>query len=469
VWIGGLPAQQIRSADRSFLIPKQSGPAQLHLVTTHYIDVKKRTVVLAGARLVVLKGPDRGRALRITKELISIGTAPSCDLVLTDDTVSAHHLSVRVLQDSYLATDLESTNGTFAGGCRIRSADLQTGDTIDVGRTRVRLEPVAEATELPLSQSTRFGRLLGRSAESRRLFALLEAVAAQDVTVLLVGETGTGKDLAAQAIHETSARAEKPFVVVDCSAISPALIEAELFGHERGAFTGADRSRDGAFLEADGGTIFFDEISKLPFDMQPKLLRALENREVRPLGAARPSAFDARVIAASDSDLRVAVNRGTFRADLLYRLNVVTIAMPPLRERPDDIPLLANHFYQELTRVADAVLPLAKLTSLLQHTWPGNVRELRNAVDQWVTLSGLALEPEVDDAPESYRAARARAVAAFERRFLWPLMVKADGNVSLAARLASMDRVNLIKLLRKHGLVARAVAGSAQVRAPRES
>jgi two-component system, NtrC family, response regulator GlrR len=433
-------------------------------MATNYLKVNKRALVLAGARLVVLKGPDRGRAVRLDKELTTVGSAPSCDLALTDDTVSGHHLSVRVLQDSYLATDLESTNGTFADRYRIQSVHLQPGDTLALGTTRVRLEAVPDSTELPLSDSTSFGKLLGRSAESRRLFALLETVAGQDVTVLLVGETGTGKDLAAQAIHEASPRADKPFVVVDCSAITAPLMEAELFGHERGAFTGAERRREGAFLEAHGGTVFLDEIAKLPYDMQPKLLRALENREVRALGASKPSAFDVRVIAASDSDLRVAVNRGTFRGDLYYRLNVVTIPLPPLRERPDDIPVLANHFYRELTRDPEAMLPLAKMSSFLQHAWPGNVRELRNAVDRWVALS--TLEPA--DAPvagsgEPYRAARARALGVFERQFLWPLMVKAEGNVSQAARLASMDRVNLIKLLRKHGLVARNLAASARI------
>jgi DNA-binding NtrC family response regulator len=438
-------------------------------MATNYIQAKKRALLLAGARLVVLKGPDRGRAVRIGKEVTVVGTAPSCDLVLTDDTVSGHHLSVRVLQDSYLATDLESTNGTLAGRYRIGAAHLQPGDTLDLGRTRVRIESLAEPTELPLSDATTFGKLLGRSAESRRLFSLLETIAGQDVTVLLVGETGTGKDLAAQAIHEASSRADKPFVVVDCSAITAPLMEAELFGHERGAFTGAERRREGAFLEAHGGTIFLDEIAKLPYDMQPKLLRALENREVRPLGGSRPNAFDVRVIAASDTDLRVAVNRGTFRGDLFYRLNVVTIPLPPLRERPDDIPLLANHFYREMTRDPEAVLPLARMSSFLQQAWPGNVRELRNAVERWVALSGLdRAEPAVASSGESYRAARARALGVFERQFLWPLMVEARGNVSLAARLASMDRVNLIKLLRKHGLVPRTVAEAGRTRAAGE-
>ena len=384
-----------------------------------------------------------------------MGTAASNDLVLTDDAVSQHHLSIRVLAGSYLATDLESTNGTIVAKHRIEALHLVPGDVIEIGETRVRLEEAPDATELPLSDATAFGRLIGRSADSRRLFAILETVARRDTTVLLVGETGTGKDLAAQAIHDGSTRADKPFVVVDCSAIPAGLMESELFGFERGAFTGAERRRDGALVEADGGTVFFDEIAKLPYDMQPKLLRALENREVRPLGSNKSVRFDVRVIAASDRDLGVAVNRGAFREDLFYRLNVIAVRMPPLRDRPDDIALLANHFYREFSQDEAAVLSPEKMKPLLHHAWPGNVRELRNAIEQMVALSELGdgaegrLEPA--EASLSYREARAKAQSAFERAFLWPLMARAEGNVSQAARLAKMDRVNLIKLLRKHG------------------
>jgi DNA-binding NtrC family response regulator len=430
-------------------------------LATHNLEVKKRALALSGGRLLVLRGPDRGRALRIDREVVCVGTANSCDFVLTDPTISAHHLSLRVLPGSYLATDLESTNGLFAGGYRVAAVHLQPGDVFDLGRTRIRLEPLPQGTELPISDSVQFGRLIGRSAESRRLFALLEAVARQDSTVLLVGETGTGKDLAAQGIHEAGSRAAHPFVVVDCAAIPPSLMEAELFGHERGAFTGADRRREGAFLEAHHGTIFLDEIARLPYDMQPKLLRALENREVRPLGASKPLPFDVRVIAASDSDLRVAVNRGVFRQDLFYRLNVVSIRLPPLRERPEDIPLLANHLYREILGDDLALFPVDKMNAFLLHSWPGNVRELRNAVEQCVVLSDVGEDADAVDPPggvQSYRMARAKALSVFERQYLWSLVMKANGNISEAARLGNMDRVNLSKLLRKHGIFPQVVA-----------
>jgi two-component system, NtrC family, response regulator GlrR len=284
----------------------------------------------------------------------------------------------------------------------------------------------------------------------------------------LCGETGTGKDLAAQAIHDASPRADKPFVVVDCSSIPAGLVEAELFGHEQGAFPGADRHRPGALLEAHGGTVFFDEIGKLPFDLQPKLLRALENRQVRPLGASKPVNVDVRVVVASDRDLRLAVNRGAFREDLFYRLNVVNVQLPPLRERPDDIPLLATHFYRELTGDGEGRLPREQLDALVRHDWPGNVRELRNTIEQMVALAGVAEVPAAGGANAaslsstpvlpSYKQAKAKAASEFERRYLVPLLGATRGNVSEAARMARMDRVNLIKLLRKHNITPTAAA-----------
>jgi DNA-binding NtrC family response regulator len=272
-----------------------------------------------------------------------------------------------------------------------------------------------------------------------------------------MGETGTGKDLAAESIHEASARAEKPFVVVDCGAIAPSLFESELFGHERGAFTGADTRRVGALAEANGGTLFLDEVAKLPLELQPKLLRALDKHEIRPIGSSRTLNVDVRVIAASDRNLRVEVNEGRFREDLFYRLNVVCVRMPPLRERSDDVPLLAHHFLRQFTRDPAAELPAKELEALIHYPWPGNVRELRNHIEQMAALShrsevgrdnGLVVEPE----PETYKEARTQVTDAFERRFLSALMLRANGNARQAARLAGMDRGNLMKLLRKHDL-----------------
>jgi transcriptional regulator with GAF, ATPase, and Fis domain len=411
---------------------------------------------MAGARVVVQRGPDKGRSLKLEREEVVIGTAPSCDLVLTDRTVSRNHLSIRVLGDGYLATDLESTNGTRIEDRRIRTAFLEPGDRFDLGGSRLKLEPLKGRVELSLSEDHSFGALLGRSVVARRLFAQLAAVAPESINVLLLGETGSGKDLAAEAIHQASPRARGPFIAVDCGALASGVLESELFGHVRGAFTDAHSDRVGAFAAAHGGTLFLDEIGELALDLQPKLLRAIERRVVRPVGGD-PLEVDVRLIAATNRDLRLEVNRGTFREDLFYRLSTFPIRVPPLRERADDIPLLAEHFRRLLTHDADGAFPREWIESLLAQSWPGNVRELRNRVERAVVTERIgtgmfALEPE---ATPAFVQAKTAAVDAFERQFLTALMLRAGGNQSEAARVADMDRVYLGKLLRKHGLHAK--------------
>jgi transcriptional regulator with GAF, ATPase, and Fis domain len=403
-------------------------------------------------RLVVLRGPDRGHALRIDREEIVVGTAASVDLKLTDPTVSRHHATLRMTEHGILVTDLDSTNGTRVDRRRIRAAYTEPGDAIDVGSTRMRVELQRGRVELPLSGATRFGPLLGRSIAARRLFSLLEQVAAADVTVLLLGESGVGKDLAAQALHEAGPRAAGPFVVFDCGAATASAIESELFGHERGALPGAVDRRNGAFQEAHGGTLFLDEVGELPRELQSKLLRAIDRREVRPVGSDKPLALDVRIIAATNRDLKRDVNSGVFREDLFYRLNAFPIVVPPLRERADDIPLLADHFWRTFIGDDGVGIPASLLPELAEHSWPGNVRELRHRVEQLALLRPREATEPPGPPRASYREAKAKALDAFEVGFLAELLARASGNVSEAARLASMDRVHLSKLLRKHGL-----------------
>jgi transcriptional regulator with GAF, ATPase, and Fis domain len=314
----------------------------------------------------------------------------------------------------------------------------------------------------------------------REIFALLEKVAPTEATVLIQGETGTGKDLVATAIHEVSRRAKGPFVVVDCAAMPPNLMEDELFGHERGAYTGAVSARPGAFELAHGGTLFLDEIGELPLALQPKLLRVLENRTVRRLGGSDSVAVDVRLIAATNRELQREVNRNTFREDLFFRLNVIRIDLPPLRERPEDIGLLARSYVRRLlNRLPDAsvddYLPLAARETLKTYPWPGNVRELQNHIQRVVTLSDPELRPgtgagpggvprpmgpetgtEAEPGPRldlPFRAAKEKCVDRFERSYLKALLSEAQGNISEASRRGQMDRAHLYKLLRKHGLL----------------
>jgi DNA-binding NtrC family response regulator len=423
--------------------------------STSIFQVKAADVVsMPGARLLVLRGPDKGRALRLDKEEVVIGSAPSADLQLTDETVSRSHCALRLTPQGWLLSDLDSTNGTRVDDRRIRSVYLALGDKIDVGKTRLRLEGERKTVELAISTEQSFGELKGASIAMRRIFALLARVAPQDVTVLLLGESGTGKDAAAVALHEASPRAQGPLMILDCGAVAPGLLESELFGHERGAFTGAVAPRLGAFREAHKGTLFLDEIGELPKDLQPKLLRALEAREVRPLGGAKLFPVDVRIIAATNRDLKLDVNRGLFREDLFYRLNVVSLRMPALRERPEDVPLLATHFWRLFTGDARAELPEEMLEPLLQHAWPGNVRELRNRMERAAAL-GHKLEitgARPASAERPFHDAKAEVVDAFERSYLAALLQRTDGNQSEAARRAQLDRVHLTRLLKKHGL-----------------
>jgi DNA-binding NtrC family response regulator len=306
-----------------------------------------------------------------------------------------------------------------------------------------------------------FGAVLGVSSAMRRIFAALPRVAASELTVLLEGETGTGKTLIAEAIHRASARATGPFSVVDCSAIPPTLIETELFGHVKGAFTGAHAGRAGAFEAAAGGTVFLDEVGELPLEMQPKLLRALEERAVKRIGSVESCRLDVRVIAATNRDLRREVDRGAFRADLFYRLHVLPIRVPPLRERPEDIAALAAHFYRQVAPRPEEGPPSELLSSLCAQPWPGNVRELRSAVERAVLMRDVALwDPtqaaalaKGEDAPLAslpFRVAKERAVKEWERGYLKGLVASTGGNLSAAARLARMDRNHLRELLLKH-------------------
>lgn len=431
---------------------------------TLHIQPRSKELRLEGFFISVLEGPDAGASIRARTSEVSVGTAAANDLVLTDPTVSRHHFSVTATPEGLYLRDLGSSNGTTIGAVRIQSAFLDGEVRVRVGRTTLRIDVSDDDICEVLSPEDRFGTLIGSSSAMRRIFAALPRLAQSESTVLLEGETGTGKGVLAAAIHEASTRAAKPFVVLDCAAIAPTLIESELFGHVKGSFTGATGDRAGAFEQANGGTIFIDEIGELPLDMQPKLLRVLEERTVKRVGGNQRIKIDARVIAATNRDLRMEVNRNAFRADLFYRLNVVRIQIPPLRERTGDIEKLARHFYSEL--VPDKPISDGLLDYLRRQPWPGNVRELRAAVERAILFDDptlLALdqpanaeakthEEDVFDARLSFRMAKQRAADRWEKEYMKALMAAAKDNLSEAARIAKMDRSHLRTLLRKYGL-----------------
>ncbi|HKA88389.1 MAG TPA: sigma 54-interacting transcriptional regulator [Haliangiales bacterium] len=415
-----------------------------------------------GFRLTLVEGAGLRRPWTSTGARSSLGSHPSNDLVLRDPTVSRFHCELVAGPDGVRVRDLDSRNGTFVEGVRVRDALVEPGRLLRLGRLALRLEVAAKPSSVKVSDKTRFGALVGASPAMRAVFAVLERAADSEATVLLEGETGTGKGAAAEALHSASARRDRPFLVVDCGAVPGTLLDSELFGHEKGAFTGADTRRIGAFEEASGGTIFLDEIGELPGDMQPKLLRALENREIRRLGQNVFRPVDVRVIAATNRDLRGAVNEGKFRADLYYRLAVVRVTLPPLRDHLADIPLVVEQLLSGLAPAPAQQAPLldaAFLASLQAHPWPGNIRELRNYLERCLILDAAPPvgegsgpgDAEPDDTL-TFPEARRRALDAFERRYLEALLRRHDGKVAAAARAAGIARVYFYRLLAKHGI-----------------
>ena len=444
-----------------------------HTHRTRLVGEQQRAIHLRQCKLVVLKGNQRGREFVIAGDVIRIGKADGNDLVLSEDTVSRVHCEILRDARGHLLRDLGSTNGTFLDGAEVREAYVRAGSVITVGTVQIKFQPFEERIEILPSEVERLGGLVGRSLVMREIFGLLERVAPTEATVLLEGETGTGKDLVARTIHSLSRRREGPFIVVDCGAVASTLIESELFGHEKGAYTGATSTRQGAFELADGGTIFLDELGELSLDLQPKLLRVLEQREIRRVGGNRTIRIDIRVIAATKQDLKQEVAKGKFREDLFFRLSVVPIYVPPLRQRKEDLPLLVDEFATKLGG-GELRVPPEALDGLMAHDWPGNVRELRNVLERGLYLS-KQLGPDAfklvnvsgmvqsrptarEAAPvefnpgESYRGNKERWNDEFEKRYLQWLLVRSEGNISKAAREADMDRKYLHKLIKKHNL-----------------
>jgi transcriptional regulator with GAF, ATPase, and Fis domain len=448
------------------MIPRDDGGADVE-VATRAVQTPETSV---GIQALVLSGKSKGTSLRVGERL-RIGKAPDNELVLLDDTVSRHHCELLRAEGGVLVRDLGSTNGTRVQGAKVSEAVVQPGAVLQVGEVEIVLRATVRSIEVMPSDKTSFGAVIGQSLAMRSIFGILERIAPTEATVLLEGETGTGKDVLARAIWHESTRAQGPFVVVDCGAVSYSLLESELFGHERGAFTGAIASRQGAFELAEGGTVFLDEIGELPLDVQPKLLRVLETKEFRRVGGNRTMRSNVRVVVATKRNLQREVLGGKFREDLYFRLAVVPITVPPLRTRREDIPALVNSILK--TNGGGLAVSDETMQGLVAHDWPGNVRELRNVLDRSMYLARAAGQTELSlvtlptsgastgaaaieafqfEAGKTYRETRARYDAEFERRFVKWLLGRHGGNVSAAARDAKMDRKHLHDMAKKHGL-----------------
>jgi DNA-binding NtrC family response regulator len=460
---------------------------------------------LRKGKLVVLNGPDQGKEVEMLKPRVTGGRSIISDLVVQDKAVSGTHFEVSARDDGYRLRDLNSRNGIFVGDLRIREAYLRPGTVFRIGHTNIQFQSTQDVVEIELSKKDRFDRLLGSSPAMREIFAHLEKVAPSELTCLITGETGTGKEMVARALHNASQRRSKPFVVLDCGSIPRELIESTLFGHEKGSFTGAVAQHVGCFEQANGGTIFLDEIGELDVSLQPKLLRVLEQREIKRVGGDRTHKVDVRVLAATNRDLREEVNKGTFREDLYFRLSVVHVELPPMRERREDIPALANHFLREIAGRRGMTMSFSQdaMAALMSHSWPGNVREMRNVVERAAALadgsvitrpdllfgremgpslvvshdlaqagahaaqraaaqlSGVNLPqqtgPAIFDASLlkaglGFKGAKQSVVDAFELAYLTALMQRNDGNITRSAQEAGLTRYHLRELLKRHGL-----------------
>jgi transcriptional regulator with GAF, ATPase, and Fis domain len=434
-----------------------------------------RAIRLERPELLVLTGPTKGESLPLPGGAATLGSGPQCDLRV--EGLAPEHARLELLPDrSGVAVSDLSGGRTRLNGAPVHEGVLEPGGALDLDGVELRLKDLADPLDVLPSTADHFGLARGRTLAMREVFGVLEALAPSTATLLIMGETGTGKDVLARAVHAASPRAEGPLVTVDCGAIAPTLLEAELFGYERGAFTGAEARREGAFERADGGTLFLDEVGELPLDVQPKLLRALDEREIQRVGGAGPMKVDVRVVAATKRELEEEVRRGRFREDLFFRLAVVPLTLPPLRERRDDIPLLVEAFASAFAERTGQRAHIAEeeVQRLLTHDWPGNVRELRNTVERalWLAQTGDGearfllpsaeglFGPELDapapavsfDPEATFSALKAQWEEEFEKKYLAWLLARADGSLSAAARMAQMDRKHLRNLAKKHGL-----------------
>jgi DNA-binding NtrC family response regulator len=431
-----------------------------------------------GVRVTVTVGPEAGQAFPLARRTAIVGRSSGADVRLSDPTVSSFHFEIAAAPGGVRVVDLESANGTWFSGARVERAVLPSGALIGAGQSVLRLDVdapfAAEASDVPS-----FGALRGQSRPMRELFSMLERLCRTDLSVLVEGQTGTGKELVARALHDHGRFAQGPFMVLDCTAIPATLAESMLFGHERGAFTGAVERRIGLFEAAHGGTIFLDEIGELPLGLQPKLLRVLERREVQRVGGQLPLPIQVRVICATWRDVRAMINQGKFREDLYFRLAQARVTVPPLRDRASDVPLLVHHFLHELPRDVQAARSVTDgaLRELQRRDYPGNVRELKSTVERaamtaagdTITEQDLAFErmlsgqrglapapittrPAPSDELGRFKDIKRTLIDEFERDYLQRLSARTGDNLSKAAQIAGVERHHLRDLFRKHGL-----------------
>jgi transcriptional regulator with PAS, ATPase and Fis domain len=434
---------------------------------TVYLSTPIETIKAPRISLTVTKGPAKGEVLASESPVLRVGAASDNDLMVEDGTVSRNHFRIQLDPRGYRIRDLASKNGVFVDSMAVLDGYLPQTCKISIGDTVIKFKQERETRDVEFATGNRLGNLLGISSQMRHLFALIQRVADTEATILVEGESGTGKELTAQALHDLSGRAKQRLVVLDCSAIPESIIESELFGHLKGAFTGAVTSRRGAVDNADGGTLFLDEIGELPLTLQGKVLRLIEAREIKPVGADQFKKVDLRILAATNRNLKEEVGKGTFRQDLYYRLAVMKLRIAPLRERLEDLEPLVQHFLEFFSNRdgRQYTVPHNFMTPLMGYHFPGNVRELRNMIERACLLSeGVELELELPTRTQKvdtdflgfehlltmpYKDAKETLVSTFEERYWNELLEKCGNNISEASRRGGIHRKSLEYLLKK--------------------
>lgn len=420
------------------------------------LDPIRETVKKTVVDLAILEEGQPSRKFRIKHLPLVIGGQPECDLVLKDEYISSRHCRLEKRGENYTLVDLDSTNGTFINGSRIRESVLTEKMEVKLGKSSFALFFEEKEEEILPLETTSFCGLVGKSDAMRRLFSKIQLIAPHESTVLIHGETGSGKELVARSLHELSSQKSGPYVILNCGAISSNLIESELFGHEKGSFTGAVNRRLGAFEQAEGGTLFLDEVGELPLELQPKLLRVLENQTLRRVGGDADIPINVRVLAATHRLLSDEVKAGRFREDLFFRLYVIPLNLPPLRERLDDIPLLVAHFLKLSKVNPPKVVSTAAMQKLKNHSWPGNIRELKNVfLRSLIFCAGNEILPEhLQMMEENMSTSHSLNLEEIEKQKIVEALKTTEGNRARAAEMLGIAKSTLFKKIKDYGIAS---------------
>lgn len=417
-------------------------------------DGSKKILTLEALDLTIKSASGNKLHRTFKQSKITIGSSESNDVIIKDDDyISKKHCRLTVEDSGIILTDLGSTNGTFYESEKVEKIVLPGRSKFTIGKTEISVKKVQTKEKLK-PEKENIGSMIGATDSIKGIFALISRVAQSDATVCITGESGTGKELVAKSVHDMGSRASNPFVAINCGAIPPNIIESELFGHEKGAFTGATNTHRGVFEQASMGTLFLDEIGEMPPDLQTRLLRVLETRTIRRIGGQRDIPVDVRIVAATNQNLKQNVARGKFREDLFFRIHVIPIHIPPLRERKKDIEVLAEHFVKMFCPDGEEKnISSGAMNKLLKHSWPGNVRELKNTIQRALVMNqGNVInlhDIHITELKDTHGLKNIPLISK-EKEAIIEALRKSSGNQLKASRILGIARTTLSNKINKY-------------------